>query len=40
MLPVIDLDLALENRVESVLSKSVVGGHDVPGHAHLIENFS
>jgi len=40
MLPVIDLDLALENRVESVLSKTVVGGHDVPRHAQRINFLS
>ncbi len=33
LLPVIDLDLALEIRVESIMSQTnIVGHHDVPGH--------
>jgi len=40
LLPVIDLDLALECRVKSIMSQSDIGGHDVPWHARILNNIT
>ncbi|MDP2807723.1 MAG: hypothetical protein Q8O74_06255, partial [bacterium] len=39
LLPVIDLDQVLQNRVSSLVPNLFTGGHHVPGHAHYIDKW-